>query len=80
MTQLVNYEEALERVVNIENKITRSLVSTTVRILEILCLEGVVPDHSFDLLFFVKVLEKRFNDHEQISRILDGDTMEWPDI
>lgn len=78
---LLNYEEAYEYVMNIRDKDpkTWSLVSFTFRKLELIACEGEVPSSSFDMLFFVKVLEKSMRCHDRIGLMLEGDTLEWPE-
>lgn len=80
MSKLTNYDDALEYVVNIQNEITRCFVSMSLRKLEFYVLEKNFPTADFDLLFFVKVVERAFSDHDKVRQILDGIDMLWPEV
>lgn len=80
MTKLINYDEAINFWGKIEDDSTRTLVSITIRRLEMLAIEGVKPAADFDMLYFAKVLESTFADHQKLRRILDGEKIEWPQV
>ncbi|WP_299461619.1 hypothetical protein [uncultured Gimesia sp.] len=79
---LFNYDEAQEYLNELRERDlkTRSLVSFTFSKLIFAAIAGEVPNSSFDMLYFIKVLEKALRCHDKLALMLDGDTLEWPDL
>lgn len=78
-SKLLNYDEAVEYILRIDDSTTRSLVSFLLRRLELQGLAGQCPDDAFDVLFFVKVTENALSSHSLIRKILEGESIKWPE-
>jgi hypothetical protein len=77
--KLLNYDQAIDYTLKIDDPTTRSLVSFLLRKLELQGLAGLSPESDFDLLYFVKVAESALSCHSRIRKVLDGESLEWPE-
>jgi hypothetical protein len=75
-----NYNEASDYRVQISNAVTRELTSLILGVLERHALGGNLPKGDFDVLYFVKIVEEAMSDHGMIARVLQGESILWPNL
>tara|TARA_R110002124_G_scaffold234419_1_gene399782 strand:- start:348 stop:599 length:252 start_codon:yes stop_codon:yes gene_type:complete len=80
--KIFQYEEAQKYLLELSERDlkTWSLVSFTFSKMIFAMMKGEFPDSSFDMLYFVKILEKALQCHDKLELMLNGDTLEWPDL
>ncbi len=72
--QLIRFDEAQQAIMQIQNKITHDFTNMAVThvVNAYLTKKEGLPIADFDMLFFAKILESYFSEHEVIAQTLAG--------